>query len=66
MLPSLDITPQFNQLLQEGGAPKTRGPSAFDVDAIEGFVKEAYRIVRIPARSFHLLPRGLFPWPWTR
>ncbi|KND93210.1 Syntaxin-18 [Tolypocladium ophioglossoides CBS 100239] len=44
ILPSVDITSVFNELLGKRGAPTTSGKATLDVDAIEGFIKEAYRI----------------------
>lgn len=39
-----DLTPTFNELLGQRGAPLTKGGS--NVDNINAFLKEAYRIVR--------------------
>ena len=47
MLPSVDITSEFNELLGKHGAPTASGKAPLDVDAIEGFIKEAYRIVSV-------------------
>ncbi|POR35922.1 Syntaxin-18 [Tolypocladium paradoxum] len=44
ILPSVDITSEFDELLGKRGAPTTSGKATLDVDAIEGFIKEAYRI----------------------
>lgn len=54
ILPSVDITSEFDELLGKHGAPTTSGKAALDVDAIEGFIKEAYRIVSLRA----VLPRA--------
>ncbi|TWU76565.1 hypothetical protein ED733_007892 [Metarhizium rileyi] len=43
-LPSKDLTNDFNDLLRKHDAAPTSGKVALDVDTLEGFVKEAYRI----------------------
>ncbi|KJK80302.1 hypothetical protein H634G_04541 [Metarhizium anisopliae BRIP 53293] len=43
-LPSTDLTDDFNHALQKHNAAPTSGKAALDVDVLEGFVKEAYRI----------------------
>lgn len=43
--PSADLTPLFNELLQQQNAAPTA--RAVSLDAIEGFLKEAYRIVSL-------------------
>ncbi|KFG88252.1 syntaxin [Metarhizium anisopliae] len=43
-LPSTDLTDDFNHALQKHNAAPTSGRAALDVDVLEGFVKEAYRI----------------------
>ncbi|KAG5927509.1 hypothetical protein E4U42_002152 [Claviceps africana] len=42
--PSTDLTSAFNALLVERGAATASGKVALDVDTLDGFVKEAYRI----------------------
>lgn len=42
---SVDLTSQFNELLRQKNAPPCKGK--LSLDAVEGFLKEAYRIVRI-------------------
>ncbi|KAG6009602.1 hypothetical protein E4U21_001969 [Claviceps maximensis] len=42
--PSRDLTSNFNALLNEKGAATAAGKVALDVDTLDGFVKEAYRI----------------------
>ncbi|KAG5980870.1 hypothetical protein E4U55_003539 [Claviceps digitariae] len=42
--PSTDLTSTFNALLSEKGAATALGKLALDVDTLDGFVKEAYRI----------------------
>ncbi|KAG5940192.1 hypothetical protein E4U53_007650 [Claviceps sorghi] len=42
--PSTDLTSTFNALLVEKGAATASGKVALDVDTLDGFVKEAYRI----------------------
>ncbi|PFH58394.1 hypothetical protein XA68_13735 [Ophiocordyceps unilateralis] len=44
ILPSADLTPEFNALLKERGAPSAAGRKSVDADALEGFLSEAYRI----------------------
>ncbi|ODA77699.1 hypothetical protein RJ55_06301 [Drechmeria coniospora] len=44
ILSSVNITSEFNDLLSKHGAPTTRGRVVLDVDALDGFLKEAYRI----------------------
>lgn len=39
----MDITASFNELLQQRDAPTTK--SQVTLDVIDGFLKEAYRIV---------------------
>ena len=39
----MDITPDFSKLLQAKGCSIVK--QTFDLEAVEGFVKEAYRIV---------------------
>lgn len=43
----MDITPQFDQLLKQREAPKTKTKQRVSLDAIDGFLKEAYRIVSL-------------------
>lgn len=40
---SANLTPQFNDLLRKHKAPPCR--ENLSIDAVEGFLKEAYRIV---------------------
>lgn len=47
---ALDLTPVFDQLLKSKEGAPTRKPR-FDAAQTEGFLKEAYRIVR-PALYF--------------
>ncbi|KAK2591976.1 hypothetical protein QQS21_010312 [Conoideocrella luteorostrata] len=42
--PSTDLAGSFNNLLRQRGAAATIGKVHLDVNALEGFVKEAYRI----------------------
>ncbi|QUC20192.1 uncharacterized protein UV8b_04433 [Ustilaginoidea virens] len=42
--PSTDLTAEFNDLLGQTGAPTATGKLALDVNVLEGFLKEAYRI----------------------
>lgn len=49
MLPSVDVTAELNELLGQRGARPTPGRPSFDADALEGFLREAYRIVRLRA-----------------
>jgi hypothetical protein len=44
-LPSTDLTSDFNELLQKHGAAPGAAKAALDIDVLEGFIKEAYRIV---------------------
>ncbi|KAF4587400.1 syntaxin [Ophiocordyceps camponoti-floridani] len=44
ILPSADLTPEFNALLSKHGAPCVVGRKSLDADALEGFLSEAYRI----------------------
>ncbi|PNY28400.1 Syntaxin-18 [Tolypocladium capitatum] len=44
ILPSVDITAEFNGLLGKRGAPATCAKATLELDAVEGFIKEAYRI----------------------
>ncbi|RDA88713.1 hypothetical protein CP532_4128 [Ophiocordyceps camponoti-leonardi (nom. inval.)] len=46
ILPSTDLTPNLNALLTDHGAPVTAGRKKLDADALEGFLREAYRISR--------------------
>jgi len=46
ILPSVDITAELDELLGKRGAPRVLGKARLDTDALEGFLKEAYRIVR--------------------
>ncbi|EEY22245.1 conserved hypothetical protein [Verticillium alfalfae VaMs.102] len=41
-----DLTPVFNELLAKHSAPSTR--KKFSLEDIDGFLKEAYRIVSQP------------------
>jgi hypothetical protein len=41
---AMDITPDFNELLRERNAPPTR--SDLNLDKIDGFLKDALRIVQ--------------------
>lgn len=43
--PSTVLTSDFNDLLQKHNVAPTLGKVALNVDILEGFVKEAYRIV---------------------
>ncbi|KHN98092.1 syntaxin [Metarhizium album ARSEF 1941] len=43
-LPSRDLANDFNNLLRTHHAAPTSGKAALDVDVLEGFVREAYRI----------------------
>lgn len=45
----MDITPTFNQVLAKHNAPPIK-PYEFRVEALDDFVKEAYRIVGHVAR----------------
>jgi hypothetical protein len=47
-----DLTSSFNELLRERNAPPTR--QAVTLDAIDGFLKEAYRIVGL-SHCFEIL-----------
>lgn len=51
---AMDITPAFNQVLAKHNAPPIK-PFEFRVEALDDFVKEAYRIVGHVARCV-LLP----------
>ncbi|KAG6210980.1 hypothetical protein E4U35_003933 [Claviceps purpurea] len=42
--PSTDLTSTFNALLSQKGATAVSGKHALDVDTLDGFLKEAYRI----------------------
>ncbi|KAG6027636.1 hypothetical protein E4U41_000871 [Claviceps citrina] len=42
--PSRDLTSTFNALLSQKGAAAASGKVALDLDTLDGFVKEAYRI----------------------
>lgn len=42
--PSTDLTSTFNALLGQKGAATISGKAALDVDTLDGFLKEAYRI----------------------
>ncbi|KAG5935297.1 hypothetical protein E4U59_005691 [Claviceps monticola] len=42
--PSTDLTSTFNALLSQKGATAVSGKHALDVDMLDGFLKEAYRI----------------------
>ena len=48
-LDTMDITPTFNQVLAKHNAPPIK-PFKFRVEALDDFVKEAYRIVGHVAR----------------
>lgn len=43
--PKADITSQFNELLRQKNAAPVAAKAS--LDAIDGFLKEAYRIVRL-------------------
>lgn len=47
--PSTDLTSIFNALLSQRGAAPASGKVVLDVDTLDGFVKEAYRIVSLLA-----------------
>ena len=47
---TMDITPVFNQVLAKHHAPPVE-PYVFRVEALDEFLKEAYRIVRQIARD---------------
>ena len=42
----MDITLQFDELLRQRQAPGTKTKHRVSLDVIEGFLREAYRIVR--------------------
>jgi len=46
---TMDITPVFNEVLAKHGAPPIK-PYEFRIEALDDFVKEAYRIVGHVAR----------------
>lgn len=52
-----DLTPTFNELLKQREAPPTK--RSFNIDNINEFLKEAYRIVRSAPASSVLLSRPL-------
>ena len=43
IISSADVTAEFNRLLKQHGAPQAAGKVS--LETIEGFLKEAYRIV---------------------
>lgn len=51
----MDLSPAFNEALRRHDKPPIK-PHAFDLDGVEAFVKEAYRIVsrRAPPTWLHL------------
>lgn len=51
ILPSADKTPEFDALLSQRGAPTTAGRVGLDTEALESFLKEAYRIVGLQPTS---------------
>lgn len=53
----MDLTPVFNEALRRHDKPPTK-PHDFDLDSVEEFLKEAYRIVSChppPTSSAHSL-----------
>lgn len=49
--PSTDLASTFNALLGQKGAATISGKAALDVDTLDGFLKEAYRIVSLESRG---------------
>lgn len=43
----MNITLQFDELLQQRKAPKTKTKQPVSLDTLDGFLKEAYRIVSL-------------------
>lgn len=60
LAPSTELTGSFNELLRQHKSNPTKGKVSLDLDVLEGFIKEAYRIVRHLSQVAYFASRGLF------